>query len=100
MTHGDKTNLRRNQLLYLKRKLNSHCTYKIFGGDLNGDIRESSEIFNDYTTETSRIPTQWRGNAIDHIYVNENIKIMDSYTWYTGSSDHLPVIADLELVLL
>jgi len=37
-----------------------------------------------------------RGHQIDHIFVSQGVRVVETYTNYTSVADHWPVIADLE----
>ncbi|MCH4057975.1 MAG: hypothetical protein LKE89_08740 [Lactobacillaceae bacterium] len=103
--------LRISQMQQLKHAvLNDPTPYKIITGDFNADLNTTDwQVFRPEFQLANGYQGTWHDtfigldpamkvNSIDNIIVTPNIKLTHIYTVKSMASDHLPLIADLQLL--
>ena len=94
------------ELVYLADKYDQHKNV-IIAADFNEtrkgqalQVLEKSGFVDSFSLAKLQEPyfTHWSGNSLDYLYFkNQDLWVSGSYLYYDNSSDHMPVIMDIEL---
>jgi endonuclease/exonuclease/phosphatase family metal-dependent hydrolase len=89
---------RERQVPILVQKLEEATIPTILMGDFNMEIDHSlmAGIRNQFYKIEVHQPTVLSGLEIDHIFVNMNVNVINAWTIPTPSSDHDPVVAEIQ----